>query len=182
MMPAMGFLARAQGIVVVVGAVAACAAPEARGGPPAGQLWPSEVVVTFDSALGGGFQLAQVRARLDGEIVVECDAGEGALETASPMLVHEGQVPAGEHVLEVELRYRGHGHGVFSYLRGYSFDVRGEHTFVARREGPARVHVHAFEQGDTTTPLEDRPALRFTADSPEGPTSPGCPGVVPSDS
>jgi hypothetical protein len=50
---------------------------------------------------------------------------------------------------------------VFSYLRGYHFDVKASHSFTITEGKGIQLDAVAWEKGGVTTPLEQRPALRF---------------------
>jgi len=59
------------------------------------------------------------------------------------------------------VKFRGHGFGVFSYLEGYTFQLRETHSFTITEGKSIRLSVVAFEKGDATTPIEQRPAIRY---------------------
>ena len=63
--------------------------------------------------------------------------------------------------MQVLLKLRGHGEGVFSYLRGYSFEVKSTHSFKVPAGKTLRLNIVAWERGGATTPLDQRPTLRF---------------------
>jgi hypothetical protein len=50
---------------------------------------------------------------------------------------------------------------VFSYLRGYRFEVRSSHSFTAVDGKTVNLDAVAYEKGGVTTPLEERPAIRY---------------------
>jgi hypothetical protein len=50
---------------------------------------------------------------------------------------------------------------VFSYLRGYRFEVRSSHSFTAVEGKTINLQAIAYEKGGVTTPLEERPAIRY---------------------
>jgi hypothetical protein len=50
---------------------------------------------------------------------------------------------------------------VFSYLRGYRFNVVSSHSFKAAEGSATQIRVVAYEKGNITTPLKDRPAVKF---------------------
>ncbi|MEM9691107.1 MAG: hypothetical protein AAGA56_01055, partial [Myxococcota bacterium] len=56
---------------------------------------------------------------------------------------------------------QGNGYGVFSYLRGYRFEVRSSHSFTAVEGKTTRLRILAYEKGGVTTPIEERPAVRY---------------------
>jgi hypothetical protein len=67
----------------------------------------------------------------------------------------------GDHTLSVVLQYRGHGYGIFSYLKGYSFKVRSSRTFTVGEGKAIKLEVIGYEKGGVTTALEERPAVRY---------------------
>ncbi len=69
----------------------------------------------------------------------------------------------GNHTISVLMVFRGHGYGIFSYLKGYKFTVRSSHTFTAGEGRQTAITVRAFEKGNITTELKDRPAIKFEA-------------------
>jgi len=67
----------------------------------------------------------------------------------------------GEHTLSIILQYRGHGYGIFSYLKGYSFKTRSSRTFSVNEGKAIKLQVVGYEKGGVTTPLEQRPGVRY---------------------
>jgi hypothetical protein len=63
--------------------------------------------------------------------------------------------------LSAVLHYRGHGYGIFSYLRGYSFKTRSSRSFSVNEGKAMKLEVVGYEKGGVTTPLEDRPDVRY---------------------
>jgi hypothetical protein len=61
----------------------------------------------------------------------------------------------------VNLEYRGHGYGIFSYLKGYRFRVRSNYSFSAPEGKAITIRVVGYEKGGPTAPLEERPAIRY---------------------
>jgi hypothetical protein len=61
----------------------------------------------------------------------------------------------------VVLKLRGHGYGVFSYLRGYKFNVPATHSFTVTEGKSIKLEAIVWEKGDVTTPLEERPNIRW---------------------
>ena len=51
---------------------------------------------------------------------------------------------------------------MFSYLKGYKFKVPSSHSFTITEGKTLKLDVIAWEKGDVTTDLTDRPAIRFT--------------------
>ena len=85
----------------------------------------------------------------------------GVLAEQKLIPIFNGSIPPGDHTVQVLVNLRGHGYGVFSYLRGYRFEVRSSHSFTAVEGKTTRLRVLAYEKGGVTTPLEERPAVRY---------------------
>jgi hypothetical protein len=63
--------------------------------------------------------------------------------------------------VQILLQFQGSGYGVFSYLKGYHFEARSSHSFTAVEGKTLTLQIIAYEKGGVTTPLEERPAVRF---------------------
>ena len=85
----------------------------------------------------------------------------GALDAKREFEVFNGSIVPGNHTISVHMVFRGHGYGIFSYLKGYTFKVRSSHTFTAAEGRQNAITVKAFEKGNITTELKDRPAVKF---------------------
>ena len=90
-----------------------------------------------------------------------------------------GSIPPGDHTLQIVLRLRGHGYGVFSYLRGYKFQVPSSHTFTITEGKTLKLDVVAWEKGDVTTALEQRPSIRYVENLRAGVTGEGAAPAAP---
>ena len=74
------------------------------------------------------------------------------------MEIFRGRIVPGKHILAVRAVYRGSGFGVFSYLKGYRFNVQGSTEFNADggkmtniRVGAHDVHTLLFAASGTFT-------------------------------
>jgi hypothetical protein len=152
------------GMLLTLGVLlaSACGSGSAGGQPPAmAQVAPpgGEHAITFVFAneMGTAFRLERIDVGLDGRQLYLKAAATGLAEEREIQLARDLPLPAGEHVVDLELIFRGNGEGVFSYLKGYTFKVRSRHVFQAR---PGLViGIHARER--TGGPLEQRPHVQF---------------------
>jgi len=117
--------------------------------------------VRFTSELTSAFRLERVLFVLDGAVQYNKQDTTGKLAEERTISVFSGSVPPGDHTLQVLVRLRGYGYGVFSYLRGYKFEVRSSHSFTVTEGKAVDLNVVAYEKGGVTTPLEQRPAIRY---------------------
>lgn len=119
--------------------------------------------ITFKNDLSSAFRVTGATFVLDGAVQYnKTDESENsALAAQKEIPVFSGSIPPGDHTLQIVLRLRGHGYGVFSYLRGYKFQVPSSHTFTITEGKTLKLDVVAWEKGDVTTALEQRPSIRF---------------------
>ena len=165
---------------LVVGTLALAAAACGAGERPAPRVGPpGTIAISLEDALGGTYSLELVEVRLDGRIALQCGAGGAKLDARSPVVLYEGSAGPGEHEISLRLVYRGNGAGIFSYLQGYTFDVKSTHEVDLPPAGIVSVQAIAGESGGPMTPIEERPHVRWeeagAADLSAGPI--GCPTV-----
>jgi hypothetical protein len=117
--------------------------------------------VRFTNDMSTAFKLTRALFVLDGAVQYNKQDDTGALAEQKQIPIFSGSVPPGDHTLQVLLQLRGHGYGVFSYLRGYRFEVKSSHSFTVSEGKTIDLEAIAWEKGGVTTPLEQRPAVRY---------------------
>lgn len=120
--------------------------------------------IFFRNKMGSSFRLVKALFLLDGGPIFNKTDNSGNLAERKTIDLFDGPVMPGEHTLSIVLSYRGHGYGVFSYLKGYSFKVRSSHTFTVGEGKALKLEVVGYEKGGVTTPLEERPAVKYVED------------------
>ena len=126
-----------------------------------GVVGGGQAVIVHENRMSQSYKLVRVVYALDGAPIFNKADEEGSLGDQKEFEVYNGSIVPGEHTLTVNLEYRGHGFGVFAYLKGYRFKVRSTYTFAVPEGRVSTVHVVGFEKGGPTTPLEERPAVRY---------------------
>ncbi len=111
--------------------------------------------------MGNSYRLIKLVYALDGAQIFARNDPTGALHADKSFEILSGPIAPGSHTLSVLALYRGHGYGVFKYLKKYKYTVRSSHTFTASEGKGTDIKVIAFERGGVTTPLEKRPAFDF---------------------
>jgi hypothetical protein len=140
----------------------------------------SQARIVHENKMGNSYRLVKVVYALDGAPIFNKADEEGALGESDEFDIYNGSIVPGEHTLTVKLEYRGHGYGIFSYLKGYRFKVSSSHTFTAPEGKALTLSVVGYEKGGPTAPLEERPAVRFvervSATAPANPVQAGAEG------
>ena len=126
-----------------------------------GVVGGGQAVFLHENRMSQSYKLVRVVYALDGAPIFTKADEEGSLGDQQEFEIYNGSIVPGEHTLTVNLEYRGHGYGVFAYLKGYRFKVRSTYTFAVPEGRVSTVHVVGYEKGGPTTPLEERPAVRY---------------------
>ena len=111
--------------------------------------------------MGSSYELVQLVYNLDGTQIFARKADSGALDEIDDIEILSGPLSPGSHTVSVLAVYQGRGYGVFKYMNKYKFTVRSSHTFTANEGKATRIEAVAFERGNVTTPLQQRPAIDF---------------------
>jgi hypothetical protein len=121
----------------------------------------SRATIKYSNELSSAFRVTRVLVVLDGAVQYNKTDQSGALAEQAEIPIFNGSVPPGDHTLQVLVNLQGNGYGVFSYLRGYRFEVRSSHSFTAVEGKTINLDAVSYEKGGVTTPLEERPAVRY---------------------
>jgi hypothetical protein len=124
----------------------------------------SKAVLVHRNEMGSSFYLESAAYALDGAPIYTKVDVEGDLEKREEFEIFNGRIVPGNHQISVQLVYRGHGYGLFSYLEGYKFKVQSSYTFNAEPGKVNTIKVVGFEKGGLTAELKDRPAVRYDVD------------------
>jgi hypothetical protein len=135
-----------------------------------GVIGASQALIKHRNEMGASFRLVRVVYALDGVQIFSKADESGQLGEVQEFEIYKGAIQPGSHTLSVQLLYQGHGFGVFSYLKGYKFNVRSSHTFVAAEGRSTAVVVAGYEKGGATTNMEDKPAVDFRVSNVAGET------------
>jgi hypothetical protein len=126
-----------------------------------GGLAGSRSEITFENDMSAAFRLVRALFVLDGAVQYNKSDDTGALAEQKEIPIFSGSIPPGDHTVQILLQFQGSGYGVFSYLKGYHFEARSSHSFTAVEGKTLALQIIAYEKGGVTTPLEERPAVRF---------------------
>jgi len=121
----------------------------------------AQAVIVHENRMSSSYRLVKAVYALDGARIFSKADEEGSLGEQRELNIYDGSIVPGEHTLTVNLEYRGHGYGIFSYLKGYRFRVRSNYSFTAPEGKAATIRVVGYEKGGPTAPLEERPAIRY---------------------
>ncbi len=128
----------------------------------------SRANIKYNNELSGAFRITRLLVVLDGAVQYNKADQTGAIAEAGEIPIFNGSIPPGDHTVQVLVNLQGSGYGVFSYMRGYRLEVRSNHSFTALEGKTMTLQIVSFEKGGVTTPIEERPAVRFVEKVTQG--------------
>jgi hypothetical protein len=121
----------------------------------------SRAEISLENQLSSAFRLVKAIVVLDGAVQYNRADDSGALADQKVIPVFSGSVPPGDHTLQVVLNLNGNGYGVFTYLKSFHFELKGNHAFTSVEGKTLTLTITAYEKGGVTTALSDRPSIEF---------------------
>lgn len=121
----------------------------------------TRAILVHRNDLGSQFTLESVRYVLDGGVLVDRVDPGGALGDIEELVLFDGKIRSGEHLLEVEVVCRGGGFGVFSYVEAYRFKLRSRYTLKVREGRINRLEVSVSQSPDITVEPSQRLRLDY---------------------
>jgi hypothetical protein len=121
----------------------------------------SRATVWHENKLGRGYTVESIAYYLDGQGKFSKADPTGGLDEMREFKVFEGAVPPGAHNVTVNIRLRGNGFGVFSYVKDYTFNVQSSHSFVAEEGKNCSVRVVSDERRGIGRSFTERPNVQF---------------------
>jgi len=113
--------------------------------------------------VSGAFKLETLSYTLDGfEIYTGVNTPENDLEQLAEFPIYEGSMLPGEHLLVVDMVFRGRGYGIFSYLNQYLFKVKARYMFTVNEGDVVTLNVVSFDEGSFLTSLRNRLKVKFS--------------------
>jgi len=140
----------------------------------------SRAEVLFKNEMSSAFRLTRALFVVDGAVQYNRADDTGALADQKEIPIFSGSIPPGDHTVQVVLNFQGNGYGVFTYLRGYKFEVKSAHSFTSVEGKTLSLISTALEKGGVTTPLEQRPTVEWAEKVGSlGPGAPSAPAAAP---
>ncbi|MBM4395702.1 MAG: dihydrolipoamide acetyltransferase [Deltaproteobacteria bacterium] len=136
----------------------------------------ARAVIVHVNDASAALTLEEALYYLDNEKIYYQSNRDGLLDSKKEIAIYNGTIGPGNHLLSVELVYRGNGK-VFTYLSGYVFRIKSSFSFYAAKGQETRVKSVGYEKGGMTTRLEERPSVRFEMQQRKVQTAEPSPGA-----
>lgn len=120
------------------------------------------ISVLHTHQVGSTFKLESITYTLDGfEVYHAVNDRENSLEKLTDKPVYEGSLLPGDHLVVVDMVFRGKGYGIFSYLNQYLFKVKSRYSFNVVEGDVVSLKVTSYDKGSFLTPLKERLQVKF---------------------
>jgi hypothetical protein len=125
----------------------------------------SKAAVVHVNQLGRRYAIQSIAYYVNGQGAFSktaSDTGvEGTLDGKTEFKVFEGTLPPGTHTVAVNLRMRGNGWGVFSYVDDYEFGLQSTQQFTAEEGKVCQVRVVIDERKGAGLSFSERPGVTY---------------------
>ncbi len=121
----------------------------------------ARATIWHENRLGRADTVESIAYYLDGQGKFSKADASGALSAMPDFKVYEGGMPPGNHTLTVNLRLRGNGLGIFSYVQDYTVNVQASTAFVAEEGKVCTVRVTTNERRGVGRSFVERPEVQF---------------------
>ena len=115
----------------------------------------SRAIVSYVNELGSRYKVKRAIFSVDGSQVFSTVDPNGELD--GEVEIFSGPMTPGTHTVSVTLGLTGSGYGIFSYAKGYQFDLRFSCQFTAEEGRTTLVTVRSYKSGNAFTAHEERP-------------------------
>lgn len=128
-----------------------------------GTVGGAQLLIRHENRMSGTFRTVRVVYLLDGaQIFPTAQSPTGdALAESEGFDVYRGSIVPGEHTLSIAVEYQGNGRAVFGYMNGFQFTTHSAQSFTAPEGRALTLRVVALENGNSATPIEQRPGFRY---------------------
>lgn len=128
----------------------------------------SRAIIKFSNEISTAWKISKLVIVLDGSVQYSKTEQQGMIAEAGEVPAFTGTIPPGAHTVQVLVNLTGTGFGVFSYLKGYKFEIRSDHSFTSIEGKTTNLQVVSFEKGGATARFEERPAVRYSEKVTQG--------------
>jgi hypothetical protein len=129
------------------------ASPSTTAASPASPAATARATLRFRNDAGATYKLVEARFVMDGAELPTVITG--AVRGQSQW-VFSGEVTPGRHVIASRITYQGADRAVFTYMKGYTFRVQSDDTFVARADKAVAMTIVCKEKTGFNDPVEKR--------------------------
>lgn len=113
------------------------------------------------SDLGSSYTIESINYYLDGQSIFSKVFDRAVEASNREFKIHEGAIPAGNHLIQLSMVLRGNGNGVFSYVDRYTFNVQSSYAFTVDDGKSCQVWVRSKERKGIGRSFLERPTVEY---------------------
>ncbi len=112
----------------------------------------NETTLRFRNDVGSGFQLTQARFTLDGRALPVLLTG--SIARGQDYVIFTGPLAPGRHVLTSHVTYQGKSRSIFTYMKGYTFNLDTTHELEVAASGATSATIVGKPNRGFNVPFE----------------------------
>ncbi|APS00304.1 hypothetical protein BCY86_06125 [Pajaroellobacter abortibovis] len=117
--------------------------------------------LNLQNKMSAAFRILSVFFSIDGKIEENRTDETGEITKQKVLPIFLGPIGQGEHTVQVRLVLQAEDYGVLTYLKGYKSELTSSYSFKSIYGKTINLSAIAFEQGDMTTPFEQKPQIQW---------------------
>jgi hypothetical protein len=121
----------------------------------------AHAVLWHESELGPSYTIESIHYFLDGQSIFSKAMVSSTDASQHEFKIHEGAIPAGNHLVTLSMVLRGNGFGVFSYVDRYTFNVQSSYAFSIDDGKSCQVWIRTKERKGVGRSFVERPMVEY---------------------
>lgn len=126
-----------------------------------GEISQTRAAIVFRDSAQQFFQLVEAQFELNGRSIAKVSTKDMKGQKNRPILVFDGEIPPGEHILKLFARYHLKGKGPFTYTDEYKYTVDSQKTFSVTQGTSRALEILIHDRGYFKSDLKNRLAVKF---------------------
>jgi len=122
----------------------------------------SDTTVRFRNDVGDAFQMLEARFILDGH---ELPTVLTSVPRGQDVVIFDGQIAPGKHSLTSHVVYQGRSRSIFTYMKGYTFNLDSTHELDVAASGATSATIIGKPNKGFNVPFEKSLGVEMTQTS-----------------
>lgn len=119
------------------------------------------LTVWHNDKLSSAFKIESMQYVVDGQSKYAKADPSGALDETRELKIDDSAITPGTHTLNVDIKVRPTGYGVFSYVKNYQIDVSSNYGFTVEPGRTCTLKALVVEKGGAANSFEDRVTVEY---------------------
>ncbi|MBU1222163.1 hypothetical protein KKF34_09740 [Myxococcota bacterium] len=127
-------------------------------------LGGAKIQIIHKNEMGGVYRLVRLRYFIDDKLVQsfsDVNSKDKKQLSKKSIDVFSDHITPGNKRIRVFITYLGNGYGLFKYVKEWKWEINNSYSFTVEPGKSYILTVIGKEKGNMTTPLDERPMIKF---------------------